>query len=89
VIDVADEFMPDSAGKWRITTSGGSAEVKATTDPADMELDISDLAAVYLGGFTFASLGRAARTTECVSGARERADAMFATSTTPWCPEVF
>jgi predicted acetyltransferase len=89
VLEVTDDFMPDVAGRWRITTREGGAEVQATSDAPDIQLDVSDLAAVYLGGFSFATLGRAGRTVECVPGARETADAMFATSVTPWCPEVF
>ena len=54
-----------------------------TTDPADLQLEIQDLGAVYLGGFTFASLGRADRAVECTPGARDRADALFATTVVP------
>ena len=89
VLDVVDDFMPEAGGRWRVTTRAGFADVQATTEMPDLQLDSADLAAVYLGGFTFASLARAGRTNECVPGARERADAMFATTTSPWCPEVF
>ena len=89
VLDVVDEFMPDAGGRWRVTTRGGRASVEETTNMPDIQLDTADLAAVYLGGFRFASLARAGRTNECVPGARERADAMFATTGTPWCPYVF
>ena len=89
VIDVMDEFLPDAAGRWRLTTNEGVATVQPTTDAADLQLESADLAAVYLGGFRMASLARAGRTVECVPGARERADAMFATTVVPWCPEVF
>jgi sterol carrier protein len=44
---------------------------------------------VYLGGFTFAQLARAFRAEELRDGAIERADALFATSLEPWCPEIF
>jgi predicted acetyltransferase len=89
VLEVTDEFMPDVAGRWRLTVKSGTGTAEATTDPADLQLEIQDLAAVYLGGFTFASLGRADRTVECSPGARDRADALFATTVVPWCPEVF
>lgn len=89
IVDVLDEFMPDSGGRWRVMTRGGEAHVERTSDEPDLQLDAADLAAVYLGGFTFASLARAGRTNECVRGARDRADAMFATTEVPWCPEVF
>lgn len=89
VIEVADDFMPDVGGRWRLDATGGHARLSETTDPPDLSLDITDLAAVYLGAFTFASLARAARTVELTDGARVRADGMFATDTLPWCPEIF
>ena len=42
-------------------------------DP-DLTLDTSDLAAVYLGAFTFADLARAGRVGECRPGAVAAAD---------------
>jgi len=89
VLDVLDDFMPETAGRFRLSVSGGSATTESTTDAADLQLTIADLSAVYMGGFSFASLGRAARTVECTSGARALADELFATTAAPWCPEVF
>jgi predicted acetyltransferase len=89
VFEVADSFMPGVAGRYRLTVSGGEGRAERTTDAPDLQLEIQDLGAVYLGGFTFANLGRAGRTVECAPGARERADALFASNVSPWCPEVF
>jgi predicted acetyltransferase len=89
VLDVSDAFVPECAGRWRLTVSGGAGHAEITDDAPDIQMDISDLAAVYMGGFRFASLGRAARTVECTPGARAQADAIFATTDAPWCPEVF
>ena len=89
VLDVADSFMPDVAGRWRLTVEGGTGRVQATTDSADIKMEIADLAAVYMGGIKFTSLGRAGRTEELSAGARMRADAMFASAVPAWCPEVF
>jgi hypothetical protein len=50
---------------------------------------VTDLGAVYLGGFTLAQLARAGRTAELTSGARARADALFVTHLQPWCPQIF
>jgi hypothetical protein len=44
---------------------------------------------VYLGGFTFGELVRAARAQELTDCAAARADALFRTSIQPWCPEIF
>ena len=89
VLEVSDEFMPEFAGRWRMTVDDGVARVEPTKDAADLALDVTDLGAVYLGGFTFAPLARAGRTAELSSGARARADALFATSLRPWCPQIF
>jgi predicted acetyltransferase len=89
VLEVTDEFMPDVGGRWRLNIKDSNARAESTTDPADLQLEIQDLGAVYMGGFTFASLGRAGRTVECTPAARDRADALFATTVVPWCPEVF
>jgi predicted acetyltransferase len=56
VIEVDDDFMPDVAGRWRITTSDGRATVAETTDSPELRLHVTDLGAVYLGGITFARL---------------------------------
>ncbi|HEV8460521.1 MAG TPA: GNAT family N-acetyltransferase [Gaiellaceae bacterium] len=85
VIDVRDTFLPDVAGRYRVTSTGTTR----TDDDGDIELDITALGSVYLGGFTFADLVRGSRATERVSGSIERADAMFRTSVEPWCAEIF
>jgi predicted acetyltransferase len=89
VLDVADEFLPDAAGRWRLTVTGGKAKVEPTTDSPDLALDTTDLAAAYLGTFSFGELARANRTEEGTPGARSRADLMFATSVLPWCSTPF
>jgi predicted acetyltransferase len=89
VIEVSDEFLPDAAGRWRLTAKGGAATVEPTADPADLALDTTDLAAAYLGAVSFGQLARAGRTVELTPGARARADALFATSVAPWCATPF
>jgi predicted acetyltransferase len=89
VLEVTDEFMPEVAGRWRLTASNGRGNVEPTTDAADLALEIQDLGALYMGAFSLASLGRAGRTVELSEGVRARADAIFASTALPWCPEVF
>ena len=89
VLDVSDSFMPDVAGRWRLTVSNGTGQAEPTTDAPDIQMDITDLAAVYMGSFRFASLGRSNRAVECTEGARATADEMFASTDAPWCPEIF
>jgi predicted acetyltransferase len=85
VVEVADQFCPWNAGRWRISRGGA----KRTPDQADLACDVASLGCVYLGGFTFAQLARSLRMTELRAGAIARADAMFRTDRAPWCPELF
>lgn len=89
VIRVTDEFCPWNAGTWRLLVQGeglaGSAAVRRAPDASEIDLafDISDLAAVYLGAFTWADLARAGRVRECRPGALAAADTLFATGRAP------
>jgi predicted acetyltransferase len=85
VFDVRDEFCSWNTGRWKL--EDGRAE--QTDAAADIALDVAELGAVYLGGFTFAQLARAGRIEELRQGAIERADSVFRTSVQPWCPELF
>jgi predicted acetyltransferase len=89
VLEVSDEFIPELGGRWRLVVTDGQASVEATDAPAEIELEINDLASAYLGAFSFADLGRAGRTRELADGARQRGDRLFRTDLAPWCPEVF
>lgn len=89
VLEVNDDVMPEVGGRWRMAVRQGRAEATPTDQPADLAVDIRDLGAVYLGGFSFSQLARSGRGTELAPGALRRADAMFATDRAPWCPHVF
>jgi predicted acetyltransferase len=85
VLGVRDEFCQWNAGRWRVGAGGASR----TEDDAELELDIADLASVYLGAFSFAQLAAAQRVRELKDGAVTRADALFRTERPPYCPEDF
>jgi predicted acetyltransferase len=85
VLEVEDDFCPWNAGSWRLENGA----VEHTGDPAGLRLDVTSLASVYLGGFTFGQLARAGRVEELKPGAITAADALFATDVEPWCPEIF
>jgi predicted acetyltransferase len=85
VIELADAFLPENAGRWRLGAHGA----ERTNVAAELELDITGLGSVYLGGFSFADLVRGSRATELVPGAVDRADSLFRTSVQPWCAEIF
>ena len=84
VADVRDEFCPWNAGRWRLGPDAGRTEGEA-----ELELDVADLASVYLGAFDFRALARADRVRELKPGALERATALFRTERPPYCPEDF
>ena len=85
VIEVADEFCPWNAGRWRIAHGA----VENTGADADLACEASALGCVYLGGFTWAQLARALRVKELRPGGLARADALFRADRAPWCPELF
>ena len=85
VLELADEFLPQNAGRWRI--AGGAAE--RTDDEPDLALEVQELASLYLGGFGASELVRAGLVRELHEGAAARADALFATPRKPWTPEIF
>ncbi len=86
VFEVEDGFLPENAGRWLL--AGGRAQ--RTEEDADLALDVGELGAAYLGGFTFRELVRAGTVRELKDGGAVRADAVFVThAPKPWCPEIF
>ena len=85
VLEVRDAFCPWNTGRWRVWGDGA----ERTTEAADLALDVSALASVYLGAFTFHELARAGRVEELANRGLERADRLFYTDRAPWCPEIF
>jgi predicted acetyltransferase len=85
VLDVVDGLCPWNAGRWRVAADG----VTRTDATADLQLDASALASVYLGGFTFEQLRWAQRLDELQDGSVARADALFRAERLPWSPELF
>jgi predicted acetyltransferase len=85
VVEVTDGFLPENAGRYRVTAGGA----ERTEDAADLSLDITGLGSVYLGGFGFGDLVRASRAQELTDDAAARGDALFGTGVEPWCAEIF
>lgn len=84
VLEVTDPFIPENAGCYLLEAGPDEAVCRATTDAADLALDVADLGAAYLGGVRFATLALAGRVRELRAGALQRADALFATPTAPY-----
>jgi predicted acetyltransferase len=89
VLEITDEFCTWNDGRWALTVENGVPFVEASTDAPDVGCDVNDLAAAYLGAFTFRQLADAIRVRELQPGAISRADALFRTDRAPWCPRVF
>jgi len=89
VIELHDEFCPWNAGTWAIEVEDGRATVQPSADPVDLELDVTDLAALYLGAFTVGQLLAAGRGRERIAGSGARLDGLLVSDRAPWCPAVF
>ena len=84
VLNVIDPMCTWNHGRFEIETSQTGARYKPTKKSPHLSLPISDLAAVYLGGTTFAMLHRAGRIEQHQKGAIRALDKAFATERSPW-----
>jgi predicted acetyltransferase len=84
VIDVADDFRPQTAGRYAV--SPGSCT--RTDDPPDVSMHVRDLGALYLGAVSATTLARARRV-EGSPAAVARVDRLLASTATPWCSTHF
>lgn len=89
VLEVADDFCPWNAGRWRLQGGPDGASCEPTRDAADVALSSTELGAAYLGGTKLAALAQAGRVAELRSGALAAASRAFGLDREPWCPEVF
>lgn len=89
VLRVRDRFCPWNDGHYELNGGPDYGECVRCSNEPDLELDVADLAAAYLGGNRFRTLLQAGRVTESRRGAVAQADAMFATDRAPWCPSHF
>ena len=75
-------------GVFRLIGGEDHARCEPDEGPADIELDLGDLASLSFGGASAVRLASAGRLNGEASVLR-RADLMFRTSLAPWCPERF
>lgn len=85
---LTDPLCPWNEGEWTLRVEEGRGTLEKGGEP-ELALDVSGLAAVYLGEFTFGQLERALRLEDCTGSAVTKADAMFRTGVAPWCVENF
>jgi predicted acetyltransferase len=89
VLEVADHFCPDQAGRYLLEGGPEGATCQRTTEEPDLALDVADLGAALLGGVRFITLARAGRVQARMPDALARADALFRTESAPWCGNGF
>jgi predicted acetyltransferase len=83
VFEVADAVCPWNAGRWRLSADAKGAVCERTQDEPDIELDVRELGATYLGGTTFSALRNAGLVTERREGAVTEASRAFAWDVAP------
>lgn len=89
VLEVRDRQFIANDGRWRLAAGRDGAKCDRTDEPADLELDIADLASAYVGGVRTTQLVAARRVREPTAGAAARADRLFAADAAPWTPFIF
>ena len=86
VLEVRDRFCPWNAGSWRLSGDEKGATCTRTDSPAELSLDVRDLAAAYLGGRKLVGLATAGLVTEHRAGALAATSRAFAGDLEPWLP---
>jgi predicted acetyltransferase len=89
VLGLQDGFCRWNEGRYQLEGGPDGASCTRTDVEPDLELEVTDLAAMYLGAVGASTLVRAGRVVERTPGAAKRADAMFASDPAPWCPHIF
>ena len=83
-----DALAPWNTGTWRVSASGGAAEVVPNRGSPDLRLSVKALALLYTGRRSARELA-AWGMLEGEPAAVRRADALFATPHAPHCPDHF
>jgi predicted acetyltransferase len=93
VLDVQDQFLPENAGRWRLTGGGPDdgigARCERTTLSADLLVSVQALGAGYLGGASFGQLAAAGYVSELTPGALRRLATAMSWDPRPWCSMMF
>ena len=99
VIEVADDLLPENAGRWRLRApgpedaAGPAASQRATCErtsaAADVILPVQSLGAAYLGGTRLGALAGAGLAEQARPGALAVLSAALSWDPAPWCPTGF
>ncbi|MBV9097494.1 MAG: sterol carrier protein domain-containing protein, partial [Frankiaceae bacterium] len=90
-IAVTDDRCPWNAAPWRLVAGedGVAACERASTDSADVSLEIEALGAAYLGGTPLTALAEAGRVSTTDPLRLNELSVAFGWSRQPWCPVIF
>jgi predicted acetyltransferase len=89
VIDVSDPQFEDNNGRYALRVDNGDAQCELTTASADLQMSVSALGSLYLGGVTASELARGGRVREITHGSLQKADAAFSNAPKPWSATWF
>lgn len=89
VLGVRDALLPQNHGTFRLRGGPDGAEVRRVDADPDVELDVRELGAVFLGGTSAGALHRAGLLAERTTGAVARLSAAFTSPQQPFCPDQF
>ncbi|MET7304749.1 GNAT family N-acetyltransferase [Embleya sp. NPDC005575] len=89
VLAVRDPGVPANDGRFRLTAGPEGATYTPTEAPAELTLDVPELAACYLGGTPVARLVAAGLVVEHTPGAAARLDAALRTDLLPFAHEDY
>lgn len=88
-LEIRDDFCEWNRGCWSLEMSPEGGNCQSVRGGADLTIDASALASVYLGAASFRTLQQAALVDENTQGSVERADRAFAVALKPWTPYNF
>lgn len=89
VLEVHDVPLPANSGRFRLKAGPGGAAYEHADAPADLSLDVRELAACYLGGTRVTELVAAGLVREHTPGAAAALDAALHTAVLPHTGDEF
>ena len=89
VIEVVDAFHPWNDGVWQLSSTGAQTQCSRTTKAPDVSVDVSVLAATFLGSTRWGTLALAGQVTEHTPGSVALLDTAFSWPLAAFCPFVF